>query len=122
MQIHVVIGLNGEASVDALNVKVQKRYPGDRHYRLTGKPAWLVADDALARDVSRKLGITADEGGIAGLVTTIANYFGRANPEIWAWMQTMYERPMPELENVENSADAVAGGAEHVGEVAGAAW
>lgn len=99
MQIHVVIGLNGEASLDALNANVQRVYP-DTYYRLTGKPAWLVADDALARIVSEKLGIDSGEQGIAGIVTTIGNYYGRANPEIWAWIKTMYERPAPSFKEI----------------------
>ena len=102
MQIHVVVGLNGPASIDALDANVQRVYP-DRHYRLVGKPAWLVADDALARQISEKLGIDAGESGIAGLVTTVANYYGRADPEIWAWMKMMQERPAPLGESASNA-------------------
>jgi len=117
MQIHMILGLNGPDSIDALHANVQRVYP-DRHLRLPGKPAWLVADDALARHISEKVGI--DSGaGIAGLVTTIANYYGRANPDIWDWMKVMYERQQPIAG--ESALNAVALGAKPVREPTAAA-
>ena len=93
MQIHVVLGLNGPESVVALQNNIERVYE-DRFLPLEGRPAWLVADDALARDISDKLGFN-DGQDIAGLVTTVATYYGRANPDVWAWMKMMYERPQP---------------------------
>jgi hypothetical protein len=92
MQLHLILGLNGPESVSTLAGNIAKTYSG-RNRALPGKPAWLVADDATARDVSQKLGINAGEGGISALVTTMADYFGRAEPELWSWIKVQWEAP-----------------------------
>jgi hypothetical protein len=92
MQIHLILGLNGEESISALAERLEHFYPG-QHLRLPNRPAWLLAEDDLARVISERLGIVTGLDGIAGLVTTVADYYGRAEPEIWAWMKMMYERP-----------------------------
>jgi hypothetical protein len=90
MQIHLVLGLNGPASVATLEANITKEYEG-RYKRLSDRPAWLVADDSPARNVSEKLGINTGDGGISALVTTVADYFGRAEPELWAWIKLQWE-------------------------------
>ena len=96
MQIHLVLGLNGEESVEELSGKIASTYP-DQSMRLNNKPAWLVADDNLARIISERLGMSPGTGGIAGLVTTFTDYFGLADPEVWAWIKMMNDRPATSL-------------------------
>jgi hypothetical protein len=92
MQIHLVIGLNGPDSIARLNTNVEQTYP-NRFRKLNDRPAWLVSDDAPARSVSEKLGINAGEGGISALVTSVGDYFGRAEPELWSWIKLQWEAP-----------------------------
>lgn len=90
MQIHLVLGLNGPESVATLEARVAAEY-SNRSKKLGDRPAWLVADNAPARDVSERLGINTGEGGISALVSTVADYFGRAEPELWAWIKLQWE-------------------------------
>jgi hypothetical protein len=94
MKLHLVLGLNGPESVATLTARIESVYGPEKCKQLADRPAWLVADNALASDVSEKLGINAGEGGISALVTSISNYFGRAEPELWEWMKLrLEERP-----------------------------
>lgn len=94
MKLHLVLGLNGPESVETLKGRIEEIYGSDRSRRLSDRPAWIVADNSLASEVSNKLGISAGEGGISALVTSISNYFGRAEPELWEWMKLkLEERP-----------------------------
>lgn len=90
MQIHLVIGLNGPDSLKTLEATINTIYPG-RSRPLKDRPAWLVADNATASTVSEKLGITTGTGGISALVMTMADYFGRAEPDLWSWIKVQWE-------------------------------
>lgn len=92
MQIHMILGLNGPESVATLSASVERVYPG-RHRKLGDRPAWLVSDNATAKAVSEKLGINSGDGGIAALVTTMADYFGRAETDLWSWIKVQWEKP-----------------------------
>jgi hypothetical protein len=92
MQIHVIIGLNGAESLEKLQQNVETHYP-NRFHRLNDKPAWLVSDDSPARAVSEKLGINTGDSGISALVTSVGDYFGRAEPELWTWIKLQWEAP-----------------------------
>lgn len=91
MQIHIVLGLNGPESVARLESNIAAHYPERSRKLADGKTAWLVADDAPARIVSEKLGINTGDGGISALVTSVADYFGRAEPELWSWIKYQWE-------------------------------
>lgn len=91
MQIHLVLGLNGPESVAKLAANVAASYPDRSRLLAEGKSAWLVADDLPARLVSEKLGINTGDGGISALVTSVGDYFGRAEPELWSWIKLQWE-------------------------------
>lgn len=101
MQIHVVIGLNGPESLQTLQDTIAAKYPG-RHRQLTDRPAWLVADAATVRTVSEKLGITTGTDGISAIVTTISDYYGRAEPDLWSWIKVQWES----LDGADTTANA----------------
>jgi hypothetical protein len=90
MQIHLILGLNGPQSLETLEKNINAQYP-NRSRRLGDKPAWLVADDITAQTLSEKLGINSGEGGISALVTTMSDYFGRAEPDLWSWIKVQWE-------------------------------
>jgi hypothetical protein len=90
MQIHLILGLNGEESCKTLEKNIAENYP-TRNRRLREGCAWLVADAATARDVSQKVGINTGEGGISAIVTSVADYFGRAEPDLWQWIKLQWE-------------------------------
>lgn len=90
MRIHLVLGLNGPESLETLEKNISQHYP-TRSRKLRDRPAWLVADDVTAQTLSQSLGINAGEGGISALVTSVSDYFGRAEPDLWAWIQVQWE-------------------------------
>lgn len=90
MQIHLILGLNGPESVALLEQRIARVYP-NRSRKLGDRPAWLVADNATASAVSEKLEITSGTGGIGALVSTMADYFGRAEPDLWSWIKVQWE-------------------------------
>lgn len=58
-----------------------------------GPGGWLVAATGTAQEVANKLEIVADDSNGAAVVLEVASYFGRANPSIWSWIKTNWERP-----------------------------
>jgi hypothetical protein len=103
MQIHLILGLNGPESVKTLGANIARIYP-NRSRPLRDGTAWLVADDSTASIVSNKLGVTSGEGGISALVTTMSDYFGRAEPDLWSWIKVQWEAPPDASENSANAA------------------
>lgn len=89
MTLFAIIQQPGPNSEKLANA-VGTAYP-DAVYNL-GNQAWIVSDSATAKDVSDKIGISEGENG-SGAVFEIASYFGRANPAIWTWMKSKWERP-----------------------------
>ena len=55
-----------------------------------GPGEWLIADTSTCVEVSNKLGITDGSNG-AAIILEVANYYGRANTNIWAWIKTKWE-------------------------------
>ena len=92
MQIHTVLGLNGPDSLSTLAATIQRVYP-NRHRKLGDRPAWLVSDNSTAKAVSEKLGINSGDGGISALVTTMSDYFGRAETDLWSRIKVQWETP-----------------------------
>lgn len=94
MKLNLVLALNGPDSVATLAGNIERIYPERYRRKLSDKPAWIVVDNALTRDISDKLGISSGDGGISALVSTVTSYFGRAEPDLWEWMSLrMEERP-----------------------------
>jgi len=58
-----------------------------------GSGGWLVASTGTAQEVANKLQIVDDDSNGAAMVLEVASYFGRANPSIWSWIKTNWERP-----------------------------
>lgn len=52
---------------------------------------WFIATSGTAKEIGVK--IDAAAGGNVGtmVVVSVANYWGRANPEIWEWVKTKFE-------------------------------
>lgn len=63
---------------------------GDEAYELGEGLGWLIASKKAAQDISNILGVSDGTNG-AALVFEIASYFGRANPNIWAWIKNKWE-------------------------------
>jgi hypothetical protein len=89
MQIHQVVGLNGPESLEKLGREIERLYPLN-HTQIADR-VWLVAGDATTKEVSDALGITDGEDGIAGLVTLVGGYFGRAPTGLWEWLKVKIE-------------------------------
>lgn len=87
MAVFTVIAQPG-ANAGKLPAAIAQVFPNS-HYALSNQ-AWLVAGAGSAQDISNKLGISEGENG-NGIVLQISGYFGRSNPNIWAWIKENWE-------------------------------
>jgi hypothetical protein len=51
---------------------------------------WFVSTSGTAMEVANKLNVADGTVGTV-IVTTVANYWGRANPEVWEWLKSRLE-------------------------------
>jgi hypothetical protein len=89
MAIFAIIPQPG-ANAEKLAPKVTSTFP--THLSITPS-GWLIASTGTAQEVSDKLDITATDANGAAIILEVASYFGRANPTIWSWIKTNWERP-----------------------------
>ena len=87
MAIFAVIGQPGSKASTLAQV-VPEHFPSD--FIAVQEQTWLVAFHGTAQDLSAKLGITDGENGDA-IVASISTYYGRANPNIWAFVKEKWE-------------------------------
>jgi hypothetical protein len=52
---------------------------------------WLISTAGTAQEISDKLQIPKGVVGSA-VVVGVSGYFGRANPNVWAWLKTHMEQ------------------------------
>lgn len=69
--------------------ELQRLFPGD-HLKV-GPGQWLVSAPRTAKEISDSLGISDGKTGTA-LVFTVGAYFGRAQADIWDWMNARMQR------------------------------
>jgi hypothetical protein len=86
----VFIIISPIASNPKLEATIIEQYPED-FYKLS-ENQWLVCAGGIAKELSTKLKINDDEGTGPAIVFSIANYWGRANPNIWEWIKTKWEK------------------------------
>ena len=83
MTVFVVIAQEG-SDLAKLPAALDACFP-NAAYKLD-ENAWLVPFKGSAEDLSDKLGVTTGANGGA-VILEVASYFGRANPNIWAWIK-----------------------------------
>ncbi len=88
MPVFAVIRQSSKAG--ALESAIQKEFP-QAHYDL-GHGAWLVAGPGTAREIASTLGMVPEPINGTGVVIEAASYYGRANPAIWTWIKSNWER------------------------------
>lgn len=71
-----------------LGMAIAQNYPNN--YLQIDGDAWLIAAKSSPQELCDKLGITNGQNGSA-VVVTVGAYFGRANPNIWAWIKERWE-------------------------------
>ena len=87
MPVFAIIAQPGP-NAENLPAAIAKEFPV-AHYSLGGS-TWLVAGLGTAQEISDKLGISEGTNG-SGIVLQISGYYGRANPNIWAWIKAKWE-------------------------------
>jgi hypothetical protein len=65
----------------------------DSHFALDGTHGWFVSATGTATEVATQLGISPDGKNGAAVIVEVASYFGRANPNLWTWIKTNWDRP-----------------------------
>jgi hypothetical protein len=90
MQVHQVIPLTPQSEAHLERVIIAKC---DLFWRLD-PGIWLIAaqDEVFDRDLSITLGIDDPANKAPAFITTVANYYGRADADIWAWFKKNYEK------------------------------
>jgi hypothetical protein len=68
-----------------LLAKIQAAFP-DGHFQVSTYHWLIVAGGTTAREVAEKLGINDRSAG-SGIVYSVSNYWGRANPQVWEWIR-----------------------------------
>jgi hypothetical protein len=63
------------------------------NYQLAGGHGWLVSAAMTSKGLSDHLGITDGSNG-AAVILEVASYFGRADPNVWTWIQQNWEGPV----------------------------
>jgi hypothetical protein len=66
-----------------LNSLIPDRFGNDSYCLENGD--WLLSYSGTSKQLSDELGITEDNHGTA-VVLNFAGYWGRANPDIWEWL------------------------------------
>jgi hypothetical protein len=69
--------------------ELQRLFPGD-HLKV-GPGQWLLSAPRTAKEISDSLGISDGKTGTA-LVVSVGAYFGRAQADIWDWMNARMQR------------------------------
>ena len=67
---------------------ISAAFPNDN--LLISNNVWLVASPEPILEVSKKIGVADGTNG-AAVITEVAGYQGRANPNIWNWIKSKWE-------------------------------
>lgn len=68
---------------ETLAAAIPERFPEALSVR---DGVWLVSHKGTAKTISDELDITDGTAGTA-VILQVSGYFGRANPNIWAWIK-----------------------------------
>jgi hypothetical protein len=84
MTIFVVFRVKASACMRAA---IARAYPDDSLD--LGNNEWLICTKGTPKTVSDALGITSHADTIgSAIVFSVEGYFGRASPDIWAWIKS----------------------------------
>ena len=73
--------LSGEEKIGPL---IQEKFPNDFYTVAPGR--WMISAPGMTTNgISDALGITDGSRG-TGIVFAFNSYFGRANPQVWEWI------------------------------------
>jgi hypothetical protein len=81
----VLFAVVSPADNTILGVKVVAAFP-TTHFIVSNHHWLIVANGMTAQEVGISLGLDGTAVG-AGIVYATANYWGRANPQIWEWIR-----------------------------------
>ncbi|PYV19653.1 MAG: hypothetical protein DMG21_00935 [Acidobacteria bacterium] len=68
--------------------EIQAQFPGDYIEAWPGH--WFISASGTAQEIAAKISIPGGTVG-AAIVVSVANYWGRANPEVWEWLRSRLE-------------------------------
>jgi hypothetical protein len=68
---------------------ITRHFPGEHIQAWDG--CWFIASPGTVGEVAAKLSVADGSVGTV-IVTSVANYWGRANPEVWEWLNSGLER------------------------------
>lgn len=74
------------SNADNLETKLSEKF-GNKPYHLPNKE-WLVSYDGTSRQLSDELGISDDATDLSAMVLNFSSYWGRANKDVWEWIET----------------------------------
>lgn len=84
-----ILAVLAEPDNQKLETAITEGFPEDFVKIRPGQ--WLVSAELTAQELSGKLLITDGTNG-AGVVVSIGSYFGRANPNLWEWIRTKWDK------------------------------
>ena len=81
----VLFAVVSPAENPLLGLKIVTTFPAS-HFTVSQHHWLIVANGMTAQEVGTKLGLDGVAVG-AGIVYATANYWGRANPQVWEWIR-----------------------------------
>jgi hypothetical protein len=74
-----------------LGLRIVASFP-DNHFIVSGHHWLIVANGMTSQEIATTLGLGDGTTG-TGIVYATANYWGRANPQIWEWIRAKMSAP-----------------------------
>lgn len=66
---------------------IQAQFPGQ--YIQAWQGHWFISVQGTAKEIAAKLDADGPVGTV--IVVSVANYWGRANPDVWEWIKSRAE-------------------------------
>jgi len=79
-----IFAVTAPSSNQKIGPAIEAAFPNEHIQTWLGH--WFVSASGTAKEVSERLGIPGGGVGTA-IVVSVANYWGRANTDVWEWLK-----------------------------------
>jgi hypothetical protein len=83
-----IFAITAPASNTAIGPAIETQFK-DQYFK-AWQGHWFVSTSGTAMEVANKLSVADGSVGTV-IVVSVANYWGRANPEVWEWLKSRLE-------------------------------
>ncbi len=83
-----IFSITAPSSNGKIGPAIEAQFPNQ--YVQAWQGHWLVSASGTAKEVGDKLNVADGSVGTV-IIVSVANYWGRANPEVWEWLKSRLE-------------------------------